>query len=176
MQMYSKRAFSKAAVIAAFLIAAPFSADLASAATQTSDLHVSATVAASCTIDASAGLAFGTYDPIVTNASTDLAATGSLDTTCTNGFDATVTLGQGANAGAGSTDSAPVRRMTDGTNFLNYELYTAADHATVWDNTTGTTVTETGAPVTTDVFGVVTAGQNVPAGSYTDTVVATVTF
>jgi spore coat protein U-like protein len=177
MQMHSKRAFPKAAVIAAFLIAAPFSADLASAATQTSNLPVSATVSASCTIDASAGLAFGTYDPIVTNASTDLAATGSLDTTCTNGFDATVTLGQGDNADTGSSDAAPLRRLTDGgTNFLAYQLYTAADHATVWDNTTGNTVTETGAPVTTSVYGVVAAGQNVPAGSYNDTVVATVTF
>ena len=177
MQNYSKSAFSKAAVIAAFAVAGSFSAGMANAATATSNLPVSATVSASCTIDASAGVAFGTYDPIVANASTDLTTTGSLSTTCTNGFDATVTLGQGDNADAGSSDAAPLRRMLSGTtDFLSYQLYTDAGHATTWDNSTGATVTGTGAAVTTNVYGVVTAGQNVPVGSYADTVLATVSF
>lgn len=175
---YSKRAFSKAVATGAFLAAASFSAGSAHAATQTSNLPVTATIAASCTIDASAGVAFGTYDPIVTNKTTDLTATGSLSTTCTNGFDATVTLDDGTNNDIGSTDAAPLRRMTDGTDFLSYQLYSDAGATTVWQGPTGTgvTVTGTGAAVTTNVYGVVTAGQNVGVGSYTDTVVATVSF
>jgi spore coat protein U-like protein len=177
MQKHSKQVHSKASVIAALVVAASFASGGVIAATATSNLPVSATVAASCTIDASAGIAFGTYDPVVTNASTDLAATGSLSTTCTNGFDSTVTLGQGANADSGSTDASPLRRMLSGTtDFLSYQLYTDAGNTTVWDNTTGATVTGTGAPVTTNVYGVIAAGQNVPVGSYADTVVATVSF
>jgi spore coat protein U-like protein len=177
MQMHSRQKYFKATAMAAVLIAASLSTNTALAAVATSNLPVSATVSASCTIDASSGVAFGTYDPIVTNASTDLTATGSLSTTCTNGFDATVTLGQGANADAGSSDAAPLRRMLSGTtDYLAYQLYTDAGHAAVWDNSTGATATGTGAPVSTSVYGVVTAGQNVAVGSYADTVVATVAF
>lgn len=148
----------------------------AAAGTATSNLAVSATVSANCTIDASAGVAFGAYDPIVTNASTDLTHTGSVDTTCTNGSTATITLGQGLNADTGSTASVPLRRMISGSNYLSYDLYSDSAHTTVFDGTTGVSVTGTGSAVTTSVYGVVPSGQNVPAGSYSDTVVATVAF
>jgi spore coat protein U-like protein len=147
------------------------------AGTATDNLAVSATVTANCTIDASAGLSFGAYDPVVTNASTDLTGSGTISTTCTNGATVTLLLGQGANADTGSTDAAPVRRMLSGaSDYLSYDLYTDAGHTTVWDNTTGTSVSGTGASVDTTVYGVITAGQNVPAGSYADTVLATVSF
>lgn len=149
------------------------------AGTATSNLPMSATVSNNCTIDASGGVAFGNYDPVVTNASTgsDLAASGTISTTCTNGAIVTVTLGQGANADAGSTDTAPVRRMLAGaSDYLSYQLYTDSAHTTVWDNSTGESVNGTGAAVSTTVYGLATKGQNVPTGSYADTVVATVTF
>lgn len=146
------------------------------AGTATNNLAVSATVTANCTIDASAGISFGSYDPVSANASTDLSGTGTITTTCTNGASATVTLGQGSNAATGSTDTAPLRQMTDGTDMLAYQLYTDSGHTTVWDNTTGLGVTGTGTASNASVYGVITAGQNVGAGSYTDTVVATVTF
>jgi spore coat protein U-like protein len=147
------------------------------AGTETSDLPVSATVAASCTIDASGGLAFGAYDPIVVNKTTDLDAQGTILTTCTNGSTVTVTLGQGVNADGASTDAAPVRRMVGASsNFLAYQLYTDNGRGTVWDNTTGSDVVGTGTAVSTPVYGRIVAGQNVAADSYNDTVVATITF
>jgi spore coat protein U-like protein len=107
-----------------------------------------------------------------------LDGTGTIATVCTNGSTAKITLGQGANADTGSTDTAPARRMTDGTNFLAYQLYSENTYTTVWGNTdpTGFSVTGTGATVNATVYGRVAQGQNVPAGSYTDTVVATITF
>jgi spore coat protein U-like protein len=147
------------------------------AATETSDLGVSATVTANCTITTTA-VSFGTYDPIVTHASDALESTGTVTTTCTNGAAATITLGQGANADTGSTDAAPVRRMISGTDYLGYQLYSDSARTTVWGNdaTTDVAVTGTGGAVDTTVYGSVPGGQNVPAGSYADTVVATVTF
>jgi spore coat protein U-like protein len=148
----------------------------AMAGTSTTNLSSTASVSASCTITTQT-VAFGNYDPIVTNASTALTATGAVDTTCTNGAAATITLDQGANAGPGSTASAPVRRMANGTNYLNYGLYTNSSYTTTFDGTTGVAVTGTGAQVATTVYGSVPAGQNsLPSGSYSDTVVATVTF
>jgi spore coat protein U-like protein len=64
-------------------------------------------------------------------------------------------------------------------NMLGYFLYQNVGRTTVWGNTVGTapsSVAGTGAPQNFTVYGAVTGGQNVPTGSYTDTVVATVTF
>ncbi len=155
-----------------------FAASSADAATATSNLSVTASVSANCTIS-TAPVAFGAYDPVSANASTALAGTGTVNVTCTNGASTTVTLGQGSNANTGSTDAAPARRLKDGgTNYLTYELYQDTGHTTVWGNTAGTGVanTGTGGQTSITVYGTVDAGQNVPAGNYSDTVVATVTF
>jgi spore coat protein U domain-containing protein, fimbrial subunit CupE1/2/3/6 len=164
-----------AAGVAALAIGAASSTD---AATATSNLSVTASVTANCTIS-TAPVAFGAYDPVVANATTALNGTGTVSVTCTNGDSTTVTLGQGANAGGGSTDAAPARRLNDGgADYLSYSLYQDTGRTTVWGNTAGTGVayTGTGTVSVLTVYGAVTAGQNVPSGSYTDTVVATITF
>ena len=148
------------------------------AATATSNLSVTASVTANCTISTSP-VAFGAYDPVSTNASSPLTGTGAVNVTCTSGASTSVTLGQGSNAGTGSSDAVPVRRLNDGsTNYLSYQLYSDNGHSTVWGNTSGTGVAHTGTGTQTaiTVYGSVAAGQNVPSGSYSDTVVATVTF
>ena len=147
------------------------------AGSTTSNLAVSASVSNNCLIDASGGLAFGAYDPVSANAASDLDSSGTIAVTCTNGASAAITLGQGANAAGGSTDAAPLRQMNDGgLNNLSYNLYTDNSYATVWDISTGVAYTGTGAADSVTVYGRVSAGQNVPAGSYSDTVVATITF
>jgi spore coat protein U-like protein len=147
------------------------------AGSQTSNMAVSASVAANCTISAGA-LNFSAYDPIVTNASAALDGTATVTVTCTSGASTTVTLGQGANADSGSTAAAPLRRMLSGSNYLSYALYQNAGRTTVWGDTAGTGVGHTGTGTATGitVYGRVAGGQNVPAGAYSDTVVATVTF
>lgn len=145
-----------------------------SAATATANLAVSATVSNNCTISTVA-LAFTPYDPVVTHASTNLDGTGTLVVACTKGTAPTIGLGLGANA------SGSVRRMTDGSsNYLSYELYHETGRTTVW-GTTGLALLSPGAAPSKaarnhTVFGRVAANQDVPAGSYSDTVVATVNF
>ena len=148
------------------------------AGTATSNLSVTATVSANCSIT-TAPVAFGAYDPVTANATTPLTSTGTVTVTCTSGASGTITLGQGSNPGGGSTDAAPARRLKDaGTDVLSYALYQDTGRTTVWGNTAGTGVasTGTGSAASLTVYGSVAAGQNVPAGSYSDTVVATVTF
>ena len=150
----------------------------AQAGTQTDNLTVQATVDANCTISTTA-VDFGSYDPIVANLSADLNAQGKVTVLCTTGAAATVTLGQGANADTGSSDTDPARRMKHGTaDFLSYTLYSNAGRTTEWGNTAPTGVTHTGSGASTDlnVYGTLLHGQNVPVGTYTDTVVATITF
>ena len=149
----------------------------ASAGTATDNLSVSASVSANCTI-ATSPVSFGAYDPVSANASSPLDAAGGVTVTCTQGASTSITLGQGASAKAGSTDAAPQRQMVADGNFLEYSLFQDSSHSTVWGNTSGTGVSHTGTGTATNisVYGRVPAGQNVPSGSYADTVVATITF
>jgi spore coat protein U-like protein len=150
----------------------------AQAETATSNLSVTATITNNCIISTS-DVAFGAYDPIVAHASSALNGTGTVTVTCTSGASAIITLGQASHANPSSTDAVPKRRMhNSGSSKLSYFLYSNAGWTTVWGNTAGTGVAHTGIGTATamTVYGQVTAGQNVAAGSYSDTVVATVTF
>jgi spore coat protein U-like protein len=153
---------------------AGFGSVTADAATATANLGVSATVTNNCTISTVA-LGFGSYDPVVANASTNLDGTGTVVVACTKGATATIGLGLGSNA-SGST-----RRMGDGaTNFLTYELYQDSGRTTVWENSGAGLLSPVAAPSKAarnfTVYGRVISNQDVPAGNYSDTVVATVNF
>jgi len=65
-----------------------------------------------------------------------------------------------------------------GTNYISYSLFQDSARTTAWGNTAATGVVHTGTGTLTSisVYGQMAAAQNVPAGSYSDTVVATVTF
>lgn len=150
----------------------------ANAQTASDSLTVDATVSASCTIGTTT-VAFGEYDPVNTHSATDLDNTGEVSVTCTNGSSATITLGQGASASGTSTDADPERRLTDATDFLTYSLFSDSGRTTEWGNTelTGVASTGTGSAVAHAVYGRVDQGQStVGAGTYSDTVTATVTF
>jgi spore coat protein U-like protein len=144
------------------------------AATATANLGVSATVTNNCTIS-TAALAFGSYDPVVANASANLDGTGTVTVACTKGATATIGLGLGSNA------SGSVRRMTDGSsNYLTYELYQDSGRSTVWGTAGAGLLSPVAAPSKAarnfTVYGRVTSNQDVPAGTFNDTVVATVNF
>jgi spore coat protein U-like protein len=145
------------------------------AATSTANLGVSAQILDACTIETTP-VAFGDYDH---NASSGLPASGSVTETCTNGTAATITLGEGLHAKLASVPGVPLRQMASGANNMSYFLYQDAGLGTLWGNTSATGVSQAGtgnAGTTLTVYGVITAGQNVPVGLYADTVVATVTF
>ena len=161
----------------AIVLGTALAAVSAHAGTATSNMPVTASVSANCTISTGA-TAFGAYDPIVTNATAPAAGTGTVTVTCTSGAATTITLGQGASPATGSTDTTPLRRMVSGGNYLSYHLYSNSGATSVWGNTSPSGLSHTGTGTATNltVYGRVPAGQNVPAGSYSDTVVATVTF
>lgn len=165
-----------AATIAVALGAAAMTAQ---AATGTTTFTVTATVVNNCVIS-STNIAFGNYDP---TAATAITAQGAVTARCTKGDVVSVALGQGANAAGASTAAVPARQMVSGANLLPYHIFIAASGNTEWG--TGTVGTNTPAaqtavsantPLTFTTYGSLPAGQDVPAGSYTDSVVATVTF
>jgi spore coat protein U-like protein len=164
-----KKTTALAGLLAASLV--PFGAY---AASQTASLTVSATVTNNCTIT-TAALSFASYDPVVGNATANLDGTGRVTVACTRGAAPTIGLG------TGSSSSGSARRLADGTgNFLSYDLYQDSGRSVAWSNTgTGlltTTAATSKAARDFTVYGRIAGNQDVPAGSYTDTVVATVNF
>jgi spore coat protein U-like protein len=151
-----------------FAVTAP-----ALAQTASTNLNVTATVNGNCTITTSA-VAFSSYDPVGAHAATDLDGTGTVSVTCTKGAGTRIDLGLGSNA-AGST-----RRMASGTERLTYELYKDSGRTQVWGSgtTNGNNIGAAPSRATRNVtvYGRVPAAQDVAAGSYTDTVVATINF
>jgi spore coat protein U-like protein len=153
------------------------SARLLSAASATASLPISVVVGNNCTISTTA-VAFPNYDPIATHVTNpDDSTAGAVTITCTRGTAATIGLGLGANALVNQ------RRMEDvsaATNYINYELYQNVGRTTVWGNAAPNLFTPPVAPDKNPhsftVYGRIPAGQDVLAGTYNDTVVATVNF
>ena len=150
----------------------------AQAGTATGTFQVTATVVNSCKINSAGALAFGNYDPTSASPTT---GSSQISVNCTKGDVYTIALNYGANGG-----SAANRIMSDGAgNNLNYNLYTDSGYTLVWNSTCGAgnncdggTGAGPGAgnAQTYTVNGQIAAGQNVPAGSYSDTITLTVTF
>jgi len=150
------------ASISALVISSDGSALAAGSAT--GSLGVSVTVNNNCTIS-TLPVTFGGYDPLSGTAADSTG--GSVTITCTKGATTTIGLDNGANASSGQ------RRMKDGTtDYLNYFLFSDTGRTTAWGNAAGPD--KTARPYS--VYGRITAGQDVPAGTYNDTVIATVNF
>ena len=144
----------------------------------TADIAVTATVDQSCTITAQP-LNFGKYDP---TSATDNSKSSSINLTCVKNSKPTVTLSFGKNVGQGNTE----RRMSNGTDFLSYEVYKPVAANTTID-LPGTACSANGAetvvwgadlatglhpPAATDktskdyfLCGVIKAGQDVGTGN-----------
>jgi spore coat protein U-like protein len=162
-----------ASVLAFVLVFAPTSASAASTGSTTATFQVTATVTNMCTVTTQT-LAFGNYN--FTTASPANAANANILLTCTSGDSYTVALNAGSYTGA----TVNTRQMANGGNALGYQLYKDSGHTTVWGDGTLSSVTVsgtgTGAQQSLPVYGVITTGQIVPAGNYTDTITATITY
>jgi len=169
----------KIAALSAMLLGTALSVP-AYAGTGSANMAVTANIGMNCTISTT-DIAFGAYDPIVANASSDLDAAGSVTTSCTVGSSGSVIIGQGLGEGVGSTDADPVRRMQGpgAGDYLAYQVYSNDDRSAVWTNTvaTGEAYTATGSAEVMTVYGRVAAGQTTVAeGSYSDTLIVTVNY
>ncbi len=127
---------------------------------------------AACTISTT-GVSFGTYNMFATS---PLDSTGSVTYQCTGNSSVSVTLNRG---GAASFNP---RRMLNGSQALNYNLYLDASRATIWGDGTGGTqrYSNTSVPrnqnVTVTIYGRVPASQDVSAGAYSNSITASINF
>ncbi|MEK9501363.1 Csu type fimbrial protein [Gaopeijia maritima] len=141
-------------------------------AQSTAEFDVSITVENSCTI-AVTDLDFGTVSDLTS--AQDAATTGSV--TCTGATPVSVSFNAGTVAG--STMAA--RLLGFGAETITFNLYRDSGRTEVLGDGTGGTVTidftSTGGADGLSVFGRTAAGQNPkPAGTYSSTITATVTW
>jgi spore coat protein U-like protein len=162
---FAARSGAVLAAITAISFAAP-----AYAATASNTLDVSATVTSNCAVTTTA-LAFGNIN-VTTGA--DFDTTGGISVTCTNGTAWTAE----ADAGGGTGATTAVRKMTSGSDLLNYALYSDSGRTTIWGTGASEDIASTGTGVAQamTIYGRVPSGQTAPAGAYTDTVNVTVTY
>lgn len=138
--------------------------------------------AVTCSVS-SAGVSFGVY---VLGSPTPVDSTGAITFTCTvipSPPSASVIYSIALSAG--SSGNHANRHMLSGANQLIYNLYRDSARTIVWNDTTnvasgsfslgpsGDTRTQT---ATFTVHGRIPATQDVPPGSYSDSIVVTVTF
>lgn len=151
----------------------------ASAQSVSSSFPMSLTVMPVCQINSVSGLTFVSYDP--TNPGAAATAAGAIYVACTKTATAVVSLDQGQAPSAGSSCAAPQRRMTNGSNFLAYNIFTDAGLTQPWgcspgSNTLSFSSLSAFSPVKLVPYGYSPSSQDVPAGTYTDTVTITVSF
>jgi spore coat protein U-like protein len=136
-------------------------------------LYASDAHAQACTISATS-VNFGSYN-VFNGSPTD--STGTVTYRC-NGSAHNITIGLTQGAGA----SFNQRQMQKGSESLTYNLFVDASRTNIWgDGTGGTAVYSSANPpnntnVNLTVYGRVTAGQDVSAGTFSDTVTAVINF
>lgn len=139
--------------------------------TTTNTFGVSANVNNACSVSGT-NLAFGTYDPLSTTA---LDASSTISVLCTLGDAYNIRLDKGLHG-----SSVTTRQMSDGAaHSLNYALFRDSARTLNWGESDGTDTqdsTGTGVSQGFPVYGRVAALQNVPQGSYNDTITITVNF
>ncbi|HEV7616756.1 MAG TPA: spore coat U domain-containing protein [Burkholderiaceae bacterium] len=173
--MKSKQAIKFSQRVLGLAVASVFAAlgvNSHAAVTATGTFAVNATVATSCTISGTA-LAFGAAVDATSGVNTD--STSTLTATCTPGTTYTIGLSAGSASGATVT----TRKMVNGTDTLNYGLYTTALRDVNWDNTGAGLPggTGTGAGQTYTVYGRIPSGQGAAkALAYSDIITATINF
>lgn len=149
----------------------------AGAKTRGAPMAVSANVLAGCQVAAD-GINFGLL--VVGAATNQTDASGAVRLQCSPGTAYRIALGPGVN---GTGFFGLQRRMANGVNTLNYDLYSDAARSAPWrDNFLGLfpewTVAGTaiGGAQVIPVYARLPAGQTPPAGFYLDTVTATVSY
>jgi spore coat protein U-like protein len=153
---------------------------LSLAAARSQNMPVQAQVNVNCNFTSTPTMSFPSYDPADLNAlpANPLAGSIGVNVRCTQGAIVTIGIDTGAHPGAvaGSTRAMQLGATT---NRLGYDFYHEGTFTTLWTNSGGGLYSHTAvnnAPATVTIHGRVPGGQDVPAGTYDDIVVVTVTY
>jgi spore coat protein U-like protein len=136
-----------------------------------------ARAASSCSLVGVTGLNFGSYDVFDARPTTQV---GSVTFKCQSGgipiVPVTIELSQG------NSGTYAFRQLRKGNESLRYNLHLDATNTLVWGNGTGGSLSfgpllpPDNVETTVTIYGRILPGQNLTAGSYTDTITITINF
>jgi spore coat protein U-like protein len=170
--MINTRRFKQAAALV-IAITAGLGSPLSYAATASTTFAVQASILSACSLTATP-LVFGVYSP---TGGGNIDNTSVVSVFCTVGTSFTLKLNIGTGGGTYAT-----RTLSNGSDTLNYNLYTTSGRTTVWGDGTASTGTVTGSGTglltasTHTVHGRLPPGQDVPPGSYQSVVTVTLEY
>lgn len=144
----------------------------AHAGSTNTSFNSTASVNASCQSLSATNLAFGTYDP---TSSSDKTATSTISVACTTGTVPSIAFSAGTTTGASTSQ----RLLANGSDTMNYNIYTSNAYTQVLDATHTLSVTGTGLgnSVSATAYGKIPKNQlDVVTGSYSDSITVTVTY
>ncbi len=123
------------------------------------------------------GANFGAYDTL---SAIVLDTTGSIFLSCDEAPPPSVVTAIGRSGNSGVFNPRQMK-LTTGSDLMSYNLYTNNARTIIWGDGTGgtnliTTKVRKNRPVTLTVYGRVPAGQDVSVGTYSDTLVVTITW
>lgn len=127
-------------------------------------------MAASCSVRVVTGVNFGAYNPFLGVADT---TTGRIGINCNQNSNVIISLGAG-NSGRYSS-----RYLLNGSNQLQYNLYSDASYSKIWGDGSGGSSVVSGNNIRSknfNVYGRALASQDVSVGFYSDTLTITVDF
>jgi spore coat protein U-like protein len=143
-----------------------------------------AAAAVDCTVS-TAGVAFGTYDPLAA-APTD--STGNVTIVCTHLSGGATQVAYGVALSTGSSGTYVRRQLRAGTTALNYNLFIDSARSGIWgDGSAGTSVANGSATIgpgvgngrredSRTIYGRIPATQDALPGSYNDSIIVTLVF
>lgn len=142
-----------------------------------------ASVSSSCKFTTLNDIDFGNYDIAGAQQTQDLHAESTMSIQCTQGSNFSVYVSGGYNHRPFSPDGAPDRRMKSGTNYLSYQVYINPERTTIWTTNThgldrfwhGTSASSLD-PMSKTMYMTLMAGQDVPSGTYVDTMTVHLLF
>ncbi|MDO9010490.1 MAG: spore coat U domain-containing protein [Gallionella sp.] len=169
-------------IVAAVALALGFGSAQAATIVAGGTMGVSSTVTASCSaFSQGAGFGFAGY---TNNSATNVDATTSVTATCTAGTPYTMAVSAGTHYNAAGGMGGGWRNLQNGTtltSFLGYGIYQDAGYTTFWGSGVGGqgslgAVASGAGTASYTLYGRIPAGQAAVVGSYTDTVVASLTY
>ena len=143
----------------------------AEAATATSQMNVSMTITAGCTLNVTP-VNFPSAWRLDANVDANVDANATITVNCVD----TLPYGIRISAGSGSSATPANRAMSNGTDELTYSLYRDPARTLVWGDDVATEVTGTGADVDLIVYARVPAQTTPSVGDYTDVVDVTINY
>ena len=144
----------------------------AQAASTSAPVQVTATVVTNCQITVS-DLAFGSYDPLGSNATQQLDGAAAVRVLCTRSASASIAID------AGRSGSRTLQPVNAGAQQVAYQLYRDSNRTRAWSTESDNVRLVSNSarePQQFTVYARIPAGQQIPSGRYTDVVRATVYF